>query len=44
MFIVALIPLIIEVKRTLMLAIGGQKLDLKYYEKAAADRINELRQ
>jgi hypothetical protein len=43
MYIVATIPIILELQRTIDVAFENQKLDFKFYQKAATGRIKELR-
>ena len=44
MYIVATIPIILELQRTIDVAFENQKLDFKFYKKAATGRIKELRE
>ena len=44
MYIVASIPLVLELQRTIDVAFENEKLDFKFYKRAATGRIKELRE
>jgi hypothetical protein len=44
MYIVATMPLVLELQRTIDVAFENEKLDFKFYKRAATGRIKELRE